>query len=239
MGGRTLGITSTGAAETTGERAGIARQRRDRGVSEETMEQAGRAGRGRVVVPPQSGRVVRVARGSVIRISDPRGQQVADTWAIARDGRQWLSTSQTRAHTARLFPVPGQRFLTNAARPILTLVEDGSPGPHDMLYPPCDAEEYAAAGYPDHPSCRQNFVDALAAAGMQLPVVPDPLNLFQNSPPRHDGSLDVLASRNPPGGYVVLRAELDLLLIVTACSVDTYPTNGWVCTEIHIDIAPH
>jgi uncharacterized protein YcgI (DUF1989 family) len=44
------------------------------------------------------------------------------------------------------------------------------------------------------------------------------------------------ASINPPGGYATLRAEQDLLLVVTACSVDHHPTNGGICTEIEVDI---
>ena len=48
----------------------------------------------------------------------------------------------------------------------------------------------------------------------------------------------VQASINPPGGNVTLRAEQDLLLVVTACSVDYYPTNGGVCTEIAVEITP-
>jgi uncharacterized protein len=46
----------------------------------------------------------------------------------------------------------------------------------------------------------------------------------------------VSASINPPGGYVTLRTEQNLLLVVTACSVDYYPTNGGICTEIHVEI---
>jgi uncharacterized protein YcgI (DUF1989 family) len=48
----------------------------------------------------------------------------------------------------------------------------------------------------------------------------------------------VLASVNPPGGYVILQAERDLLLVITACSVDYHPTNGGVCTEIEVEITP-
>lgn len=66
--------------------------------------------------------------------------------------------------------------------------------------------------------------------------MPDPVDLFQNSPPQPDGRIDVLASINPPGGYVTLRAERDLLLVVTACSVDFHPTNGDACTEIEIEV---
>ena len=160
----------------------------------------------------------------------------------ALDGLEWLSTGQTRTHTGRLFPIAGESFFSDRARPILTLIEDGSPGPHDMLYPPCDPAMYAAVGHLNHPNCKENFEAALAAVGLALPFeFPDPVNLFQNSLPTPDRTLDVLASINPPGGYVVLRAELDLTLVVTACSMDVYPpylTNGGVCTEILIDVIP-
>ncbi|MGO4835558.1 hypothetical protein AB4144_25240, partial [Rhizobiaceae sp. 2RAB30] len=52
-----------------------------------------------------------------------------------------------------------------------------------------------------------------------------------------DGRLDVFASINPPGGYVVLEALQDLTVVVTACSVDHHPTNGDRCTEIEIAVS--
>ena len=87
-----------------------------------------------------------------------------------------------------------------------------------------------------HPNCQDNLHKALAAAGITLPFTPDPVDLFQNSIPLPDGRLDVYASINPPGGYVTLRAEQDLLLVVTACSVEYYPTNGGICNEIEVQI---
>ncbi|WP_027061594.1 DUF1989 domain-containing protein [Mesorhizobium loti] len=191
----------------------------------------------RIVVPPQSGRSIRVSRGDLVRIIDPQGQQVADLWAFATaDQLDWLSTSQTRDITERLFPGIGDHFYSAAAKPMLTLVENASPGPHDMLYPACDSALYERAGFPNHPNCRDNLMQALASEGILLPFAPDPVDLFQNSLPQPDGRLVVEASINPPGGNVTLRAEQDLLLVVTACSVDYYPTNGGVCTEIAVEI---
>jgi uncharacterized protein YcgI (DUF1989 family) len=191
----------------------------------------------RIVVPPQSGRAFRVARGALIRIIDPKGQQVADLFAFATEpGLDWLSTSQTRDITERMFPALGEGFYGATGTRLLTLIEDASPGPHDMLFPACDRGLYERAGLPNHPNCRDNLMAALAGEGITLPFAPDPVDLFQNSPPQADGRLDVLASINPPGGYVVLRAERDLLLVVTACSVDFHPTNGGVCTEIEVEV---
>jgi len=192
----------------------------------------------KILVPPQSGRAFRVAQGDLVRIIDPKGQQVADLWAFATGAKlDWLSTSQTRDINECLFPAIGQHFYSANGVPMLTLMENGSPGPHDMLFPACNPALYERAGFPGHPNCQDNLLNALAGEGIDLPFVPDPVDFFQNSLPEPDGHLDVYASINPPGGYVTLRAERDLLLVVTACSVDYYPTNGGVCTEIEVEIS--
>ena len=190
-------------------------------------------------IPPQSGRAFRVKRGDRIRITDVKGKQVADLFAFATEGGlDWLSTAETRDINERLFPAVGGLFYSAKARPMLTLIEDNSPGPHDMLFPACNAPLYERAGFPGHPNCRDNLMNALHGEGITLPFAPDPVDFFQNSPPQPDGRLDVLESINPPGGNVVLRAEMDLLLVVTACSVDYHPTNGGVCTEIAVEVMP-
>ena len=191
----------------------------------------------RTVIPPQSGRAFRVSRGSLVKIVDPEGQQVADLFAFTTGGAvDWLSTSQTRDICERLFPRVGEGFYSARGVRMLTLIEDESSGPHDMLFPACDRGLYERAGLPDHPNCHDNLLNALAAVGVSIPFVPDPVDFFQNSSPQPDGRLEVFASIDPPGGFVVLRAEQDLLVVVTACSVDFHPTNGGICTPIEVEI---
>ncbi|WP_119268701.1 DUF1989 domain-containing protein [Taklimakanibacter deserti] len=194
----------------------------------------------RVTIAPQSGQAIRVKRGDMIRIIDPKGQQVADLWAFALDRPklEWLSTSQTRNATERLFPLVGESFYSMKAEPMLTLIEDASPGPHDMLYPACDQALYDHVGLPNHPNCQDNLITALARENISIDFVPDPVDLFQNSLPQPNGRIDVLPSINPPGAYVRLKAERDILLVITACAVDFHPTNGGRCTEIEVEVVP-
>jgi hypothetical protein len=119
----------------------------------------------------------------------------------------------------------------------MTLVADTSPGIHDTLMASCDAERYrqlGAEGY--HASCADNFAAALRELGETPPAVPAPLNLFMNVPWTADGSLSFAPPRSRPGDLVRLRAETDLILVLSACPQDLVPVNGVAQepTEVHL-----
>jgi uncharacterized protein YcgI (DUF1989 family) len=179
----------------------------------------------RIEVPGYSGRSLRVGEKSIIRITDLEGCQVGDLFAVAEtDHTEYLCIGRTREITKRLFPVVGQQFYTNYYRPILTFHSDNSPGIHDALYPACDPALYRyLAGEDDHPSCHQNFLDEIENLGIIMDFVPGPVNLFQNTPVTKGGHLSEGPALTKPGDNVELRAEMDLLLILTSCSYDIDP----------------
>lgn len=190
-----------------------------------------------VVVPAQRGRAVRVRAGDSVMVVDIDGSQVADVWAVdLHDHTRWLSTAHTRDLTERLFPRPGECFVDQRYEPIVRLVADTSPGPHDMLFPACNPALYAREGLTGHANCADNFRTAAAAEGIGLPTLPDPVNLFQNSTPAPDGTITVQAAKSRPGDGVTLRAERNVLLVVTACAVDFWPTNGDRCGPLRLDV---
>jgi uncharacterized protein len=167
-----------------------------------------------VTVPPQSGRALQAHRGEIVWIGDVEGRQVGDLWVIdAHDHSRWLSTSHTRDRLERLFPRIGEAFTDQVGVPILALIADTSPGVHDMLFPPCDRWLFESAGLFDHPNCLQNFISAAASMGISLPVVPDPVNVFQNSGPQPDGTLRVLAAASEPGDAIGFRALRDVVVV--------------------------
>ncbi len=193
--------------------------------------------RGSVVVPAQQGRAVPVRAGESVEVVDIEGAQVADVWAIdADDHTRWLSTSHTRDHLERLFPRVGEYFVDQRHLPIVELLADSSPGRHDMLFPACNPALYEREGLVGHANCADNFRSAAATAGVVLPALPDPVNLFQNSAPGPDGSIPVLAAMSRPGDGVTLRAARDILVVVTACAVDFSPTNGDRCGPLRITV---
>jgi uncharacterized protein YcgI (DUF1989 family) len=191
-----------------------------------------------IEVPAREGRGVRVAAGRSFRVIDVEGGQVADTFAFrADDISEYHSAEHTRAYVSRLFPRPGEHFVTNRRRPILTLEEDASPGIHDMLCAACDPERYTGLGVAGwHASCRENLERAMAELGESDIEIPQPINLFMNIPVRDDGDLGWEPAPTRPGDSVTLRAEMDCLVVVSACPQDIVPINNGTPTAIAIEL---
>ncbi|HET6741314.1 MAG TPA: urea carboxylase-associated family protein [Kribbella sp.] len=191
----------------------------------------------RTLVPARTGRVVRVGRGDLVRVVDVEGQQVGDLFAYVAGPAgitgEHLSASHTRTATSRLFPAIGESFVTNHRRPILTLVEDTSPGRHDLLIAACDDARYAALGVPDHPSCTRNLRTALGAG---VEVVPQPVNVFMQVPVVAGDALDWLPATTAPGDSITFRAELDCAVVVSACPQDLTVINGNGPTDLAIEV---
>jgi len=193
-----------------------------------------------IEVPGYSGRGVFAKKGDHIRVTDVEGKQIGDVFALSTaDHSEFLSASVTRATIWKLFPEVGECFYSTLRRPILTFVEDSSPGVHDMLFAPCDLPLFQTLGCTEyHPNCRDNYLKASAEIGIQHRVVPDPVNIFENTPPRTDGELIAGPMPTKPGDYVVFRAEMDLVFVLTACSCDIgmNDINGGKSTPLRIEV---
>lgn len=193
-----------------------------------------------VVVPARECRVVRLAAGQRVDIVDVEGGQVGDVFAFATsDPSEHHSAGHTRAHVHRLFPAVGEEFVTNRRRPILALRADSSPGRHDMLMAACDRERYAALGASDHASCATNLYQAMAEIGVDLPVIPQPINVFMDIPVDHEGRLDWLPATTRPGAAVTLEALMDCYLAVSACPQDITPINNSRPTPLALHLHPN
>lgn len=180
------------------------------------------------VIPAREGRAVRLAAGETLRIETPKGGQVCDFFALAADGvAEMLSMEHCRTALGRIYIRTGDRLVTNRRRPILTLIEDTSPGVHDTLIAACDHTRYVelgAEGY--HANCADNFRAALLAIGVPAVHVPAPLNLWMNIPVDAAGNYDWTAPVVQPGDHVLFRAEMACIAVMSACPQDMTAVNG-------------
>ena len=177
------------------------------------------AGRGRAFV---------LKAGQYARIVNTHGNQVVDAWALAAgEGSELSSMDHTRSVNSNIFLTLGMPILSSRRRPMLTLVGDSAGVRHDTLLCPCSRELYQQLGCTEpHRSCTDNFHEALAEIGQAAPFTPASLNLFMNVPVGADGTVDRLPPATRAGDDVVLRAEMDLTLVLSACPQDVTPING-------------
>lgn len=182
----------------------------------------------RLTIPARRGVAQRVARGQSVQVVNTYGSQVIDTWAFnADDLHEFMSMEHSRPTLGRIIPEVSDSLVTNKRRPIVTLTEDTTPGIHDTLVAACDRYRYemlGAEGY--HDNCTDNLVAALQALGLEAPEVPSPLNLFMNVPVSDGRTIAFDAPVSRPGDHVTLRAEMDLVIVFSACPQDMVPVNG-------------
>ena len=195
-----------------------------------------------VTIPARQGKAALLAKGQQVKIINTHGQQVIDTWAFNRaDLTEFMSMEHSRASLSRLMARVGDSMVTNRRRPILTLVEDTSPGIHDTLIAACDRYRYELLGCSTyHDNCTDNLAQALAALHLTPPETPSPWNLFMNIPVQPDGSLSFEPPVCQQGDYLVLRAEMACVVAFSACPQDIVPINGRACTptEAHFEVLP-
>ncbi|WP_367129175.1 DUF1989 domain-containing protein [Saccharothrix sp. HUAS TT1] len=182
-----------------------------------------------------------VPRGGAVEVVNTHGSQVVDTWALTADEpRRPLSLAHSRGVLGRFAVRVGDAFCDDLRRPVLTVEADTSPGVHDTLIPACDPRRYELLGHPGHANCADNYAKALAAAGVPAPDhVPHPLNLFMNVPWDADGELRFAAPVSRPGDAVVLRALVDLVVVLSACPQDLVPVNGDLLRPRDVEVRLH
>jgi len=186
-------------------------------------------------LPARQGVALPMRRGQTLKLINTHGTQVVDTWAFCRDDlSETLSMEHSRPYWLRLNPVQDDVLLTTRRRPILTLVEDTSPGVHDTLVAACDPTRYEQLGVVGHhDSCQANLHLALQAIELSVAGTPSPLNLFMHVPVSADGRIEFAAPLSKPGQYVCLRAEMDLVLVLSACPQDITAVNGLRPQDVH------
>lgn len=188
------------------------------------------------VIPPRSGVAFPLAQGEVLRVIDAEGVQVSDLLAYnAGDVREAISNGRTFDYEETIALTTGNRLWSNRSNPMLTIVED-TVGRHDFLLTPCSEATFRHF-YPDRPvhrGCFGNLAEALAPHGVEPDVIPCAFNLFMNVPVAPDGALRVDPPASRAGDFIRLRAEMDLIVGLTACSA--YASNGGSFKPIHYRI---
>ncbi len=196
-----------------------------------------------VVVPPGDGYIGEVPAGWLLRIVDLYGNQAVDTlFYDARDYANRYSAVDTVREQGAVYLTTGSVLLSVDGDPLATIVEDTC-GRHDTLGGAC-AKESNVVRYGHHTrhqhACRATFLRQVQRWGRGLDKrdITHNINFFMNVPLTPDGGLTFEDGLSAPGKYVELRAERDLLLLVSNCPQINNPCNGYHPTAIRLLARP-
>jgi uncharacterized protein YcgI (DUF1989 family) len=191
------------------------------------------------VIAPMSAVALEVARGQVLRVIDVDGAQVADLVAFnTAHPAEHFSQGFTRVNNDKADVVVGDRLFSNLNTPMLTVVAD-TVGVHDMLFPPCSTFLYEHVfGVEGKTGCREHLAGALAPYGIGFAQVTDPFNVFMNTAIDDAGRMAIYPPKSNAGDHLDLRAEMDLIVAVSACAADVNACNGDACTRITVRVLP-
>src|SRR5262245_42243970 len=180
-----------------------------------------------------------VCRGQTFRIVDVEGNQAVDTLFFnAANSEERYSASDTIRSQGRLYLTTGTQLLSNDGNVMLTITADTC-GRHDTLGGACSAESntvrYAIEKRHMH-SCRDNFLMALARSGIGLTKrdLPSNINFFMNVPVTPAGDLTFADGISAAGRYVEMRADMDVIVLISNCPQLNNPCNAYNPTPVRV-----
>ena len=178
---------------------------------------------------------LKMAAGDHLRIIDLDGQQAVDFLVYdAADEENRYNAANTVKLNRSIYIGAGFKLYSDLGEVLMTVVED-TVGHHDTLGGCCSTEvNYQRYGIKGTASCRNNFIKALAEHGMTPRDIPANINFFMSVPVRPDGSTEITEGLSQPGDYVDLRAEKDVLVVISNCPQLYNPCSGWNPTPVRI-----
>jgi urea carboxylase-associated protein 1 len=196
-----------------------------------------------IVVPARAPYSALLKQGQVMKIIDLESQQAVDAlFYNAADVSERYSAQDTLAAQAadggKFYLETGSVLLSNEGRAMVKIIADTC-GFHDTCAGACSCESNTVRfGHETRfmHACRENFLTELAKYGMDKRDLVSNVNFFMNVPIKPDGELTVDDGVSEPGGYVELRAEMDVLVLISNCPQVNNPCNGFKPTPIRIII---
>ncbi len=183
--------------------------------------------------------VQELRRGQTVRIVDLEGNQAVDTlFYNALDYSDRYSAQDTIREQGNLYLTTGTRLISTEGHVLLTITADTC-GRHDTLGGACAAESnmvrYAIEKRSMH-ACRQSFLKGIQhwKHGLEKRDITSNINFFMNVPVTPEGGLTFADGVSEAGKYIELRAEMDVLMLVSNCPQLNNPCNAYNPTPIQI-----
>jgi len=180
-----------------------------------------------------------VAAGHTLRIVDLRGNQAVDCILYsAADPIERYSAPDTMVAQGNVFLVEGTELMSNEGR-VMAIVTSTTCAFHDTIGGACSRESntlrYGHHTFHQH-ACVDNFLDAASRHGLTKRDLVSNINWFMNVPVGADGTLGIVDGISAPGLSVDIRAEIDLLVLISNCPQINNPCNGFDPTPVRLTV---
>ncbi|MCK5276094.1 MAG: DUF1989 domain-containing protein [Alphaproteobacteria bacterium] len=179
------------------------------------------------VVPARAPWSARIARGNILRLIDLEGQQAVDFLCFnAYDPSERYHAANTIKVPCNIYVGEGTVLRSSLARPMMTVVADTC-GRHDTIFGCCSFEiDEVRYGKSNPECCQRNFERELAKHGVGPEHIVPNVNFFMYVPIGPDGKARIVDALSKPGDYVDLRAEMDVLAVLSNCPEALNPATG-------------
>src|SRR5258708_5210119 len=177
----------------------------------------------------------KLTKGTYLRIIDLGGQQAVDFLCFD------LPNTEIRYNNANslklnetIYVSAGFKLYSDTAEVLMTVTRD-TIGRHDTIGGACSHEvNELRYGIKNTCSCRDNFLAAMKKLRMRPSDVHQNINFFMNVPVSASGRSGIREGRSRPWDFVELRAEKDVLVVMSNCPQLYNPCSGWNPTPIRI-----
>jgi urea carboxylase-associated protein 1 len=178
-----------------------------------------------------------IAAGQTLRIVDLEGNQAVDFLLYAQaDDAERYSAQDTVAAQGNLFLRTGTVLRSNEGRAMMTIAGT-TVDYHDTIGGACSCESNTLR-YGHHTkyqhACVENFLEANLTEGRGKRDMVSNINFFMNVPVEADGALGIVDGISAPGLTVDLRADMDVIVVVSNCPQINNPCNGFNPTTVRM-----
>ena len=187
------------------------------------------------IIDPGSYWARTISQGHMLRVIDLEGKQAVDFLCYnAADPTERYNAADTMKIAGTIFLTRGHSLYSDMGRPLFTIVQDTC-GRHDTIGGCCSAESnFVRYGEGATPNCRDSFLTALAPFGLGKKDIVANVNFFMSVPVEPGGSMALVEGYSVPGDYVDLRADMEVLAVVSNCPQTRNPVNGYNPTPIRL-----
>jgi len=177
----------------------------------------------------------KLPKGSYLRIIDLGGQQAVDFLCFDQaDTEIRYNAANSIKLNETLYVTTGFKLYSDTADVLMTLTAD-TVGKHDTIGGACSNQvNYLRYGIKNTCSCRDNFISALATVGMRQSDIHANINFFMHVPVAKSGRTGIREGLSRPGDFVELRAEKDVMVVMSNCPQFYNPCSGWNPTPIRV-----